>query len=80
MPPHPIVDFEAVRENALKDGIHLSEISIVYESLTPEELTIMNQAGLVAHGETMNVIGRFGVDGQVLFPEKATAVPCLSGG
>jgi hypothetical protein len=69
------VDFNAVRENAKKQGIHLRHIAILYENLTPQEIEAMNSAKALVEGCTG--VGRFLDDGSVMYPHKATAVYSL---
>jgi hypothetical protein len=66
-------DFDAIRATAAKEGINLQEVAIVYDELSESELTEMISAGLVAESSGPKILGRFGLDGAVMFPEKATA-------
>lgn len=71
-------DFDAIRSNAEKDGIDLSEIAILYEGLSAFELFAMREAGLVARESEAIVLGRFAADGTVMFQAKAVGVISLS--
>jgi hypothetical protein len=72
------LDFDEIKRNAQKDGIPLSEISIVYRGLTDQELARMKEFMLITHRSEDTMIGRFTEDGQMLFPDKTVAVHKLS--
>ena len=72
------VDFESVRNNAIRQGVALSEIAIVYENLTDDEIEKMEEQCLITHKNGNVILARFGQDGHVLYPNKATGVLSLS--
>lgn len=72
------LDFDEIKRNAQKDGIPLTEISIVYQNLTEQEIAMMEEFMVITHRSEGTVIGRFTEEGQVLFPEKAVSVFKLS--
>lgn len=76
------VDFDSVRKNAAEQEVNLSEIAIFYEGLSPDQVTLMREKGVVAQESGASpigasVIGRFCADGSVLFPEFASGVHYL---
>jgi hypothetical protein len=74
----PKVDIDSVVENARKEGIPLSEISLFYQNLTSTESVQLEDAGLIAQITAAGmVIAKFPPDGVPLFPEKITAAYCL---
>jgi len=70
------VDIETVKLNASKQGIPLSQISVLYEGLTDDEKAIMRQQNLIAFESGDRVVGRFKSDGEAVFSSKITG--CLS--
>lgn len=72
------VDFDAVRRNAAKQGLSLSEVSIFYEGLTEEEIASLDACGLIVSRTPKVLVAKFAPDGSVMFPEKSVAVYSLS--
>jgi len=72
------VDLDLVRQNAAKDGIPLSEITLFYEGLTQEEFDGLLANNLSTHQTPRVVMARFMPTGDALFPEKVAAVYCLA--
>ena len=71
-------DIGKIRQNAIDQGLELSQIAIVYEGLTDEEQSIMRQVNVIAYKVDDNcVVRRFTKDGEILFKEKARSVLCL---
>lgn len=69
------LDFAEIIKNARLQGIPLEQISIVYEGLSKDQIAFMaGQALLVTDLANGGCIGRFGADGFVAFPERATSV------
>jgi hypothetical protein len=67
-----LVDFNAVRANALAEGIPLAEIAVIYQELTDDERNCL------LHSAGGTVIARLAADDEQLFPEKAVGVYTLS--
>jgi hypothetical protein len=68
-----MVDIDSIMENARKEGIPLSQISLFYRDLTRAETMELENAGLIAHtSETGMVVAKFPTAGVPLFPEKIT--------
>jgi hypothetical protein len=73
------VDFDSVRRNAAAQGVPLSEISIFYENLTDEEIAFLDESGLIVSSTRREmIVARFGPDGEVAFPDKASGVYSLA--
>jgi hypothetical protein len=75
--PHG-VDFEQVIENAGKQGIDLSEISLFHVDLTEAEILELKRHGLFVDQTGQRVIGRFNKEGIPLFPDKVKEIYTLS--
>jgi len=62
------VDFDAVKKNAVEQGLDLQGITILYEGLTDSELLELSARGLGrGAGRPGAWLGRFTEDGRVLF-------------
>jgi len=78
MHPRRWLTIDSIIENARKEGIPLSQISLFYRNLTPDEATELKAAGLVADAsEEGMIIAKFPATGTPLFPDKITAAYCL---
>jgi hypothetical protein len=75
--PHG-VDFAQVIENAEKQRIDLSEISLFYVDLTETEIAELKRHSLFIDQTERRVIGRFTKEGIALFPDKVKEVYSLS--
>lgn len=66
--------------NAKDQDLHLSEIAIKYENLTPEELSFLEKHQEIAYrlGTEGSVLAKFPEKGFPLYQDKATAVLTLS--
>lgn len=72
------LDFEEIRKNADEQGISLTEIAIVYEGLSAEQVRgLKDHELLVENLADGSCLGRFASDGSVLYPELATRVLTL---
>ena len=67
-------DIDQIRENALAQGIALSEITIIYKDLTEVERNQMRALGILASETEGSVLGKFMPNGDVLFKEKVHGV------
>ena len=72
------VDIAVVKNAAMEQGIPLSEIALIYQGLTEEEISRLLEKGLVAYQTEARVIAKFDDDGNALFPEKITETYTLS--
>jgi hypothetical protein len=72
------VDFNAVRENARKEGIALSEIVIIYKNLTPQEKHELAEFNLITSDTGDTVLGRFSETGEARCDSKAVGVYYLA--
>ena len=77
-PKRERVDIEAVKQNALAQGIALREIAIQYVGLTDMEKLALAEMNLITHDSADSVIGRFTESGDALFPEKIVGVIYLA--
>jgi hypothetical protein len=67
-------DPDAIRQNAIAQGVDLSTITIVYENLTPDERNVLEQLGLITHTNETLTMAKFTKEGEILFKEKAQSV------
>lgn len=71
------VNFKKVFEEAQKQGIDPQEITIVYEHLTPEELTLLKAHQVVTYESEDMVHAHFPKEGFPIIQNKATKVVYL---
>jgi hypothetical protein len=72
-----LVDIDAIKRNAVEQGVPLSEIAIFYDGLTDNEKDLMREQNLITHDNGRIVIAKFTASGEALFSEKAEGVHYL---
>lgn len=72
------VDFSEIVKNADKQGIDLSEVALIYEELSLQELAELKRHDLITHETAQCVLGKFNKEGIPLFPDKVKGVFSLS--
>lgn len=69
------VDFSEVMRNAAKQGIDLQQITIKYENLTSDEVKLLESRQVITSRLAGGgLLAKFPIEGEPLFPGKATAV------
>lgn len=69
------IDIAAIRSNAQKDSIPLSQIVLIYSDLNDDQFETLNARGLIVENlGNGKSLGRFAPDGEVLYPEMASGV------
>ena len=72
------VDIDAVKSNAIAQGIRLSEITLCYRGLTAQEKAIMHTNKAITHDDGDSTRGAFTKSGIALFSDKICMVLYLA--